>query len=217
MSQSLESFRPFLEDLASPSPTPGGGAVAALAGALAAALGHMVGSLTVGKKKYAEVEAPMRGAMGRLHAAIQRFLALADEDARAFDAFMAASRLPKSTPEEAEARRLALEAAALGACEPPLETIEAAAGLLPDLRLAAERGNRHAVSDAGVAALLVTCAAKAAAMNVAINVPALSASGRATVAGRLDRHLEPCLLEVLRRHYRWLCPGARVTSSPSAG
>jgi formiminotetrahydrofolate cyclodeaminase len=168
-----ESLAGFLARLASSSPTPGGGAVAALAGALAAALGHMVASLTVGKKKYADVEPEFRRVMPGLLAAIDRLQILMDEDAHAFDAVMAAMKLPKDDDAQVKARDAAVEAATVRAAKVPLETLNLISTLLPAIRLAAEKGNAHAVSDAGMAALLVICGAKAAAMNVRINVKML--------------------------------------------
>lgn len=192
---SHESLESFLERLASSAPTPGGGAVAALAGALGAALAHMVASLTVGKKKFADVEPAFREAMPPVKASIDRFRTLMDDDARAFDAVMAAMKLPKSTPEEEAVRAKEMERATLIASEVPMATLELLATLLPAIRLAAEKGNPHAVSDAGMAALLVACGARAAAMNVKINLRLLSPEKRAPLEQRLEKTLGPTTAE----------------------
>ncbi|MCA9323013.1 MAG: cyclodeaminase/cyclohydrolase family protein [Planctomycetes bacterium] len=186
-------FRGFLDELKSSAPTPGGGAVAGLCGALAAALAHMVGSLSVGKKKFAAVEPELRESMGRLDTAIDMFLILADRDARAFDAFMKAWKLPRTNDSEKAARQTAVEGAASSACAPPLDMILLASLLLPEIRLAAERGNPHAVSDAGVAAILVTATVKAAALNVRINLPSLNATDRSARLAQLDDLVPPAL------------------------
>ena len=191
--ESLEAVRPFLSELKSSAPTPGGGAVAGLCGALAAAAAHMVGSLTVGKKTFAEVEGEVKDAMARLGVAGDRFLFLANEDARCFDAFMDAWRLPKKTDEEKAARKTAIQSCARAACEPPLQTVKQAGAMLPDIRLVAEKGNRNAVSDAGVAAILVSATARAAALNVKINLSSLSENDAAEVAAALEAELGPTL------------------------
>jgi len=185
-----ESIHAFLERLKSSAPTPGGGAVAALAGALGAALAHMVAALTAGKKKFAAVDAEFRAAMPGLEAAIVELEELMDADARAFDAVMAAMRLPKTDPAEAEARARALEAAALHAAEVPLRTLDLVATLLPAVELAAAKGNPHAVSDAGMAALLVIAAARAAAMNVRINLAMLAPERARPLAARVAATLD---------------------------
>lgn len=195
MTDTEAGIDPFLEALKSDAPTPGGGAVAGLCGALGAALAHMVGSLTVGKKKYADVEADFTAVMPDMDAAITRFRQLMAEDVAAFDGYMAAFRLPKDTDEAKAARKTAIREATLHAAEIPLRTLEHCGTVLPLVRVAAEKGNRHAVSDAGIAALLLTCAAKAAAMNVKINLSGLKGEDHEKVAARLESALGPTLEE----------------------
>ncbi len=189
----LDACRPFIESLKSSDPTPGGGAVAGLAGALAGALAHMVGSLTVGKKKFAAVEDAMQQAMAKLDGLIDGFFALADDDARAFDAYMEAWRLPKATDAEKAARKEALKGAALTACDPPLRTIQLTHELIPLIDFVAEKGNRHAVSDAGAAAILSAAAARTAALNVRINLPSVAHADRPPLEDALT-HLLPDVL-----------------------
>lgn len=185
----------FLEAVKSGAPTPGGGAVAGLCGALGAALAHMVGSLTVGKKKYAGVAADFVAAMPEMDAAMRRFRELMTEDVAAFEGYMAAFRMPRVTDEAKAERRAALREATIHAAEIPLRTLEHCRAALPLVRIAAEKGNRHAVSDAGIAALLLTCAAKAAAMNVKINLAGLEGEDHERVARRLEAALAPTLEE----------------------
>ena len=111
----------FIDALASKAPTPGGGGASACAGALASALASMVGNLTVGKKKYADVEERMQAELVELDDTRARLLALIDEDARAFAPLAAAYGMPKGTDEERAAQSAALQKALVGACEVPLE------------------------------------------------------------------------------------------------
>ena len=160
----------FLDDVAGSSPTPGGGTVSAVAGAMAAALAAMVARLTVGRKKYAEVDAEFRALLEEaegLRVALRR---LGEEDAAAFDAVSAAYRIPKER--EAE-RSAAIQSALLGAAEVPLRTLEAARDVARLCVRAAQAGNANARSDAGVGAMLAGAAARGAYYNVLINVAGL--------------------------------------------
>lgn len=163
----------FLEALASPSPTPGGGSVAALCGALSVALTRMVSSLAVGKEGYEAVQADLRDLEGRAKALQGRLVGLADEDARAYDSVIAAMRLPKKTDAERAARVEAMQAAYRHATEVPLETMQSCAEALELALLAAQKGNRRAITDAGIAALTAEAGLRAASLNVRINLSAL--------------------------------------------
>jgi len=160
----------WMDRVASSNPSPGGGTVSAIAGGIAAALGAMVGRLTVGRKKYAEVDAEFRTFIERAEELRTRLERLGDEDAAAYDAVSAAYGIPKSR--EAE-RSAAIQAALLHATLVPLETLRAARDVAALAARAAEAGNRNAVSDAGVAGLLAEAAARGAAYNVRINVVAM--------------------------------------------
>jgi len=160
----------WMDGVASASPSPGGGTVSAVAGAAAAALAAMVGRLTVGRKKYAEVEAEFRALVDRAEGLRVRLMRLGDEDSAAYDKVSAAYGMPKA--QEAE-RTAAIQAALLEATRVPLETLRAARDVAALAARAAEAGNRNAASDAGVAALLADAAARGAAYNVLINVAAM--------------------------------------------
>lgn len=160
----------FLDSVASDRPTPGGGSVAALTGSLAAALGAMVAGLTLGRKKYADVADEMSAARRRLEAARAELLKLVEEDSRAFEAVMAARKLPAGTDREIETRDRALAEATDRAIQVPLESARLAARVLEDLGPIAEKGNVNAVTDAGVAALLARAAVHGAAWNVRVNL-----------------------------------------------
>lgn len=155
----------FDDALASSAPAPGGGGAAALAGALAAALGSMVCNLTAGKKSYAQYEEDNQKALQHLEAARKHLLTLIDEDARAFAPLQKYLSLPKDDPE----RKAHMDAALRVACYVPtdvLYTCEDVAGLLAPL---SEHGLRGAVSDVGVGLELCRAAMRAARMNILIN------------------------------------------------
>ena len=160
----------FLERTASAAPTPGGGSVAALTGALASSLVAMVARLTDRKKGYEqawEVAAAATASADRLATELQ---AAALEDVRSFEAYMAALRLPKGSPEERQTRRVALQAATRRATAAPLAIAAACAEVLTLAARLAPVANRHAVSDIGAAAHLAAAAAGAALLTAEINL-----------------------------------------------
>ena len=163
----------FLARLATDDPVPGGGSASALAGAMAAALVHMVVELTTGRPAAAEHEERLTEI--RLAAAgIQsELLSLAHADAVAYASVVTARRLPKETDGDREARRVQLDAAVREATRTPLSIARRAAEVLALAEELAPIGNRHAVSDVGVAGLLAGAAIRGAAMNVEINLPSL--------------------------------------------
>lgn len=168
-----ESVSGFLASVASSNPVPGGGSVAAHAGALAAALAQMVAGLTVGKKKYAAVDAEMKEAALKAVALGNQLTALVKRDAEAYALVSEAYKLPKEPAEAAARRAEVVTSALLKAAEVPLETARAAVDVAQLALLVAEKGNSNAVTDAGVAALLAQAAARGAAYNVRVNVQAL--------------------------------------------
>ena len=163
------SCKAFLEDLAGSAPTPGGGGAAALVGAAGAALGNMVGSLTIGKKKYAAVEADILILNRRAAALRKRLEGLVQADADAFTPLAAAYKLPKETPEQQVHKAAMLETALEGACAVPLEIMSACCEGIALAAEYAEKGSVMAVSDAGCAALFCKAALQAAGLNVSIN------------------------------------------------
>jgi glutamate formiminotransferase/formiminotetrahydrofolate cyclodeaminase len=160
----------FTAAVASSTPVPGGGTVVALVGSLAAALAQMVSALTVGRKKYAAVDAEMKELGLRAAHLVKRLAELKDEDAAAYTAVSAAYKLPKETPEQTTARNAAIQAGLMKAAEVPLETARWCGEVAELAAICAEKGNSNAVSDAGVAALLAEAACRGAAYNVRINV-----------------------------------------------
>ena len=165
------SLSEFVGAVASPAPVPGGGSVAAHAGALAAALAQMVAGLTAGKKKYVAVDGEMREAALRAASLVTQLSELVDRDAKAYGLVAAAYKLPA----EPEAPKLeAITSALLAAAAVPLETARACVSVCELAAVVAVKGNQNAVSDAGVAALLGEAACRGAAYNVRINVAALA-------------------------------------------
>ena len=128
----------FLAELASDSPTPGGGSVAALSGALAAALTSMVANLTIGKPKYADAEPALRSVLERSEALRLELTRLVEEDEEAFNAVMAAMKLPKDGPEQQASRSAALEASLVDAASVPLEVMGKCVEVIGLARTAAE-------------------------------------------------------------------------------
>lgn len=169
----------FVESVAAPSATPGGGAVAALAGALAAALTQMVAGLTVGKKKYADVEAEMHQIVAQAQGLRRELLEAVAEDSAAFEAVMAAYRLPQGTEEEQARREEAVQRALAGAAAVPLRVARAGVRVLELAQAVAEKGNLNALTDAGSAAHMARAAVECAGLNVRTNVASLTDQGAA--------------------------------------
>ncbi len=164
------SVSSFLDSLASGAPAPGGGSAAALSGAMGAALVSMVCNLTIGKQRYADVEAEMRDILDRAEALRHELQELAQADIEAFNRLSAAYKSARTTEADIAIRRDAIQASLRRATEAPLRTARAAAAILPLCPAAAARGNQAAVSDVGVAALAAHASVRAALLNVEINL-----------------------------------------------
>ena len=160
----------FLDALASSEPTPGGGSAAAYGAAMAASLVAMVGRVTVGKKKYADVEAVMWNLIEEATELQSAMRDAVEQDARAFESYMKARRLPQDTDQQKTERLQAIQAASINAAEVPLHVGRHALKILQLALRAAELGNVNAVSDAGSAAALAQAALTGAGLNVRINV-----------------------------------------------
>lgn len=169
-----KTIKSYLEELSSNSPTPGGGNVAALCGAVASSLGQMVCNLTIGKKKYLEFEPEAKDLLVRFENLKKEFLVLAEKDNEAFDRVMDAFKLPKESEAQIAFRKSAIEKATLEAAFIPEEVIIKCNQLMPLLKEVAEKGNQNSLSDAGVAISLSAAAAEGAFLNVAINCSGLT-------------------------------------------
>ncbi len=167
-------LRDFTNELSTDSPAPGGGSVAALAGALGSALTSMVANLTVGKKEYQK----NRGEMKEVAVDAQKYkdalLRAIDRDTDAFNNLMNAFRLPKKTDEQIVKKEQAIEAATKEACLVPLDVMKNSLEVLKLAQVVAEKGNENAASDAGVASLMARSAVEGAGLNVKINLPGIN-------------------------------------------
>lgn len=171
---SRKTMNTFLDELASSSPAPGGGSVAALAGALGAALTSMVCNLTIGKKKYAGVEDDMKKIVGQSEDLRRLFTDLIERDTRAFNKVMEAFALPKETDPQKALRNAAVREATKEATLVPLEVMKHCIDALALAQEVASKGNTNSVSDAGVSAIMLNAACEAAALNVRINLNSLN-------------------------------------------
>ena len=163
----------FVRVLATKAPVPGGGGASALCGAIGTALGNMVGSLTVGKKRYAAVEPEIKTMQAKCDALQAELLALVEKDAEAFAPLAAAYGLPKDTPEQAAEKDRVMEAALKAACEVPLAIMQRCCEAVELMEGFAAKGSKIAVSDAGVGAALCRAALEGASLNVFINTKAM--------------------------------------------
>ncbi len=166
----------FLEELASSQPVPGGGSVAALAGALAAALTAMVARLTLAKEKFRDRHPLMAAMEKRAEEHRAAFQGLMQQDTEAYMAVVESFRLPRNTKEEQARRDAAVQHAFREAAQVPLETLLTLDRILEDALEAVRSGNPNAVSDAGAAVQMIAAAAKIAAYNVWINLKSIQDS-----------------------------------------
>lgn len=188
------SCQEFTELLSTKAPVPGGGSAAALAGAIGISLGSMVGSLTVGKKKYAAVEPEIKATMEQAEALRQRLLALVEEDAKAFAPLAQAYKLPSATDEEKAAKAEVLERCLRDACEVPLNLMECCCEAIRLQRVFGEKGSIIAISDAGVGVALCKAALQGAYLNVKINTRAMKDRDHAyAVEAKAERLLSETL------------------------
>lgn len=165
-----KTLKKFLEETASNSPVPGGGSVAALSAGLAAALTEMVANLTIGKKGYEGLEEEMEGIVKEVSGYRQRFIEDIDRDSDSFNGVMEAFKLPKATEEEKEIRKNSIETAMKNAAFVPLEVAKRALNIMSFAEKVIEKGNKNAVTDGAVAAMMARTAVLSALYNVKINL-----------------------------------------------
>ena len=169
MDMTMESCRRFVEVLASDAPAPGGGGAAALVGAIGTALGNMVGSLTVGKKKYADVQDEILALKARCDELQTQLLNQVEADEVNFLPLAKAYGIPKDDPN----RDKIMEEATIIACSTPMTIMELCCQAIDCIAVFAEKGSRLAVSDAGCGAVCCKAALQAASLNVFINTKSL--------------------------------------------
>jgi formiminotetrahydrofolate cyclodeaminase len=163
------AIEPFLDQLASSAATPGGGSAAAIIGAMGAALVGMVCNLTIGKKKYADVEGEMKDVLAKTEALRMQLTGMIQDDVKAFDAVMGAYGMPKETDADKAARDKAIQAALKLATDVPLACARAAREVIDLAAIASDKGNLNVISDAGVGVLAGYAALRSAALNVFTN------------------------------------------------
>lgn len=167
------SVTDFLNVTASDSPTPGGGSASALAASLGAALTSMVCRLTIGKKKYADVQSEMEAVLKKSEVLRAKLTAMIDEDAAAFNKVMTAFGLPKETEEQKTQRSAAIQEATKSATLVPIKLMEQCTEALELVKVVARKGNQNSLSDAGVAVIVLRAGCEGAALNVKTNLSSL--------------------------------------------
>ncbi len=187
----MEAFR-FLEVLSSSEPVPGGGGASAAVGAFAAALGMMVANLTIGKKKYADVEAEVMEMKEKLEILRDQLEALTDKDAEAFEPLSKAYGLPKESEEQKQEKQRVLEKALYDASIVPLEIMETIMEVMHLLKKLGEKGSRIAISDVGVGILFAEAALEGASLNVFINTNLMKDGIK---AGELNKKADALIAE----------------------
>lgn len=178
----------FIEELASDSPAPGGGSVSALNGAIAAALTSMVGNLTIGKKKYADVEEEMREIVSKTTEIQKELLEAVDKDTDAFNVVFAAFKWPKETEEEKAARSAEIQRGTKIAADVPMAVAEKAVDLMPLIEKVIMQGNQNSITDACCAMMACRYAVIGALLNVRINLGSIK--DEAFVKEHADRAAE---------------------------
>jgi formiminotetrahydrofolate cyclodeaminase len=169
-----EQLKTFIDEVASSSPAPGGGSVAALSGSLGVALISMVCRLTIGKKKYADVQSRMEEIVKKSDELKDRFLFYMMSDTDSFNLVMKAFSLPKDTDEQKNVRQREIQDATKKATLIPLDVMKSSAEAIILASDVAEKGNKNSISDAGVAALMLVSAMEGAYLNVKINLQSVT-------------------------------------------
>ncbi len=167
------SARDFVDEVSRESPAPGGGSVAALAGALGAALAGMVANLTVGKEGYEEVYGELNEVALKTQAIQQKLSGAVDTDTEAFNSVLEAMRLPSGGPEQKERRRRAIQEGYKAASKVPLETAKLCLQALELALIVVKKGNTASITDGGVAALMACAGVEGAVYNVRVNLPSI--------------------------------------------
>jgi formiminotetrahydrofolate cyclodeaminase len=182
-----KTFQDYLKELSSDSPAPGGGNAAAITGALGASLAAMVCNLTIGKKKYSDVENEMTDLKQKFLEYQRKFIELSLKDNDAFNKVMSTMKVPKDTEEHKELRLQNIEKATYGAIEIPADVMKSCADILPLIKIIIEKGNKNSLSDAGVAVSLIGSSARSAYLNVLINCGSLK---NQTIAGEIKKQAD---------------------------
>ena len=184
------SIEAFAQQTASNDPVPGGGSISAMAGAMAAALAEMVAGLTIGKKKYADVEEEMKASIPVMRRVQEQLLVDIKRDSESFDLYMQALGLPKDTPEEKESRSQAMQNGLKEAVKVPLSVAKAAFEIMPVAEKMVLKGNHTAVTDGLVATMMARTAVLGALFNVKINLESIKDEEFTTAIAKEVKELE---------------------------
>lgn len=195
------SLEEFCQELSSSSPAPGGGSTGALAASLASSLVSMVANLTIGKKKYSDVQGKMANIKEEANELTKNLLELVDKDTIAFNKVMDAFRMPKKTEKEKELRSKAIQHAMTGACEVPLEIAKYSVKIASISSEVAKYGNKNAVTDAGVAARLAEASYFAGVYNVCINLASIKDKDYVNNTKKILNDLKKDLLKLVNPVY----------------
>lgn len=168
-----QSLREIIKISSSESPTPGGGSISAIAATLGLAMAAMVCNLTIGKDKYKDIESQVTGYLAAAEGLTGKLIELTEEDIKIFNKLMSAYRMPGIAEEEKKLRKNAVQQALKGATEVPMEIARACLQALQVTNKLSEIGNKAAISDAGVAAVMIEAALHGVLLNVDINTPAI--------------------------------------------
>ena len=187
-----EIIKDFLEELSSSSPTPGGGGTSGLVGAIGCALGLMVGNLTIGKKKYKDVEDEIKEIMEKLEDLKKKLVTSVDDDAESFKPLAEAYRLPKNTEEEKKHKEFVMESCLLDASLVPLQIMDLSYQSLKLFSTLNEKGSVMAISDVGVGVQCLRSALTGAIMNVYINTKSMK---NREMAEKMNKRAEKLLVE----------------------
>jgi len=190
-----KTLEEFSFETASSEPVPGGGSIAAYSGALSAALSEMVANLTVGKKKYEDVEEEMKIIVGKAEMIRTNMLDNIEKDCEAFDKVMAGFKLPKTSEEEKEYRKNKIQEGLITAAEVPLEIAKEAFEIMPLAEMAVEKGNKNAVTDGLVSAMLARTAVLSALLNVKINLNSIKDEDYVDKTRKVVESLEKMAIE----------------------
>lgn len=191
-----QTIQEYLNRLSSKAPVPGGGGASALGGALGNALGQMVANLTLGKKKYADVQEEMETLLEKMKADQEEFLFLADQDGEVFAPLAASYSLPSKTEEEKAYKEKVMEENLLAASLVPVKILEKSVEMLDALEVLAGKGSRLAVSDVGVGVQFIRTALLGGVMNVYINTKSMKNREKAQ---ELNRYAERLVEEGTKR------------------
>jgi methenyltetrahydrofolate cyclohydrolase len=194
-----KTIREFSDLLASNEPAPGGGSTAALSGLLAASLTMMVANLSFGKKFFEELDKEIKSSFRKDFEKMEQLKGmlgdLVDKDTEAFNLFMKATKMPKETEEEKTVRSEAIKKASLCALEIPLEAAKTCLSILQNQAVIARYGNKNAISDIGVGALLACAGLEGAVLNVRINLPGISDEAmKSDAEKRVKEYMESALI-----------------------